>query len=40
MGDRDMTSNADETTMSRRGLFRVGAAGAAAATGLAAGSGG
>jgi len=35
-----MTSNADETTMSRRGLFRVGAAGAAAATGLAAGSGG
>ncbi|EMA64299.1 halocyanin domain-containing protein [Halorubrum lipolyticum] len=35
-----MTSDADETTMSRRGLFRVGAAGAAAATGLAAGSGG
>ena len=33
-----MTSNADETTMSRRGLFRAGAAGAAAATGLAAGS--
>jgi len=35
-----MRSDADETTMSRRGLFRVGAAGAAAATGLAAGSGG
>lgn len=35
-----MRSNADETTMSRRGLFRVGAAGAAVATGLAAGSGG
>ena len=35
-----MTSDADETTMSRRGLFRAGAAGAAAATGLAAGTGG
>ncbi|PHQ39042.1 halocyanin [Halorubrum persicum] len=35
-----MTSDADETTMSRRGLFRAGAAGAAVATGLAAGSGG
>jgi len=35
-----MTSDADETTMSRRGLFRVGAAGAAAATGLAAAPGG
>ena len=34
-----MSSDADETTMSRRGLFRAGAAGAAAATGLAAGSG-
>ncbi|OYR43289.1 halocyanin domain-containing protein [Halorubrum sp. Hd13] len=34
-----MTSDADDATMSRRGLFRVGAAGAAAATGLAAGSG-
>ncbi|WP_123620803.1 halocyanin domain-containing protein [Halorubrum sp. CSM-61] len=35
-----MTSDADETTMTRRGLFRAGAAGAAVATGLAAGSGG
>jgi halocyanin-like protein len=34
-----MRSDADETTMSRRGLFRASAAGAAAATGLAAGSG-
>ncbi|MFC7187059.1 halocyanin domain-containing protein [Halorubrum yunnanense] len=34
-----MTSDADDATMSRRGLFRAGAAGAAAATGLAAGSG-
>jgi halocyanin-like protein len=34
-----MRSDADETMMSRRGLFRAGAAGAAAATGLAAGSG-
>ena len=33
-----MTSDAD-ATMSRRGLFRAGAAGAAVATGLAAGSG-
>jgi halocyanin-like protein len=34
-----MTPDADDATMSRRGLFRAGAAGAAAATGLAAGSG-
>ncbi|WP_435075696.1 halocyanin domain-containing protein [Halorubrum sp. HHNYT27] len=34
-----MSFDADETTMSRRGLFRTGAAGAVAATGLAAGSG-
>jgi len=34
-----MTSDADDATMSRRGLFRAGAAGAAGATGLAAGSG-
>jgi len=34
-----MTFDADDATMSRRGLFRAGAAGAAAATGLAAGSG-
>ena len=34
-----MTSDADDATMSRRGLFRAGAAGAAVATGLAAGSG-
>ncbi|WP_435098059.1 halocyanin domain-containing protein [Halorubrum sp. N11] len=34
-----MTSDADDATMSRRGLFRAGAAGAAAATGLSAGSG-
>jgi len=34
-----MTMNADDTTMSRRGLFRAGAAGAAVAAGVAAGSG-
>jgi halocyanin-like protein len=34
-----MTPDADDATISRRGLFRAGAAGAAAATGLAAGSG-
>lgn len=34
-----MTTNADDTTMSRRGLFRAGAAGAAVAAGVAAGSG-
>ncbi|WP_280585241.1 halocyanin domain-containing protein [Halorubrum sp. Boch-26] len=34
-----MTSDADDATVSRRGLFRAGAAGAAAATGLATGSG-
>ena len=34
-----MTIDADDATVSRRGLFRAGAAGAAAATGLAAGSG-
>jgi len=31
--------NADDTTMSRRGLFRAGAAGAAVAAGVAAGAG-
>ena len=34
-----MTTNADDTTMSRRGLFRAGAAGAAVAAGVTAGSG-
>ncbi|WP_418285344.1 halocyanin domain-containing protein [Halorubrum sp. DTA46] len=34
-----MTLDADDTTMSRRGLFRAGAAGAAAAAGVAAGTG-
>jgi len=34
-----MTMNADDTTMSRRGLFRAGAAGAAVAAGVAAGTG-
>ena len=34
-----MSSDLDDTTMSRRGLFRAGAAGAAVATGVAAGSG-
>ncbi|EMA68241.1 halocyanin domain protein [Halorubrum aidingense JCM 13560] len=34
-----MTFNADDTTMSRRGLFRAGAAGAAVAAGVTAGTG-
>lgn len=34
-----MNATDDDTTMSRRGLFRVGAAGAAVATGVAAGTG-
>ena len=34
-----MTMNADDTTISRRGLFRAGAAGAAVAAGVATGTG-